>query len=229
MGDAFVEAFELIVSGDRELVAITWNSIRFSLMSTAIASALAIPTGVVLAFRRVRGRRILVSVLNALMALPTVVVGLAIYSLLSRSGPLGGLGLLFTPGAIVVGQAVLAFPIITSLVYGAVYGLESELRETLVTLGCSGRQIVLKTLSEARVAVAAAVLSGFGRLIGEVGVSMMLGGNIRWYTRTMTTALALETQRGAFSLALALGLLLLLVAFGVNFVLNWTVHRGSRR
>ena len=114
----------------------------------------------------------------------------------------------------------------TSLVYGAVYGMEQELRETLETLGCSRSQMVWKTLLEARVAMASAVLSAFGRLIGEVGVSMMLGGNIRWYTRTMTTALALETQRGAFSLALALGMILLLVAFGVNLALNWTVHHA---
>lgn len=226
MGEAFAEAFRLIITTDRELIAITWNSIRFSLASTAISSLLGIPAGVVLAFRKHSGRRLLITVLHTLMALPTVVVGLLVYSLVSRAGPLGPLGLLFTPRAIIIGQAILAFPIVTSLVYGSVHGLEQELRETLATLGCSRVQVIWKTLLEARVAVASAVLSGFGRLIGEVGVSMMLGGNIRWYTRTMTTALALETQRGAFSLALALGMLLLLVAFGVNFALNWTVHRA---
>ena len=228
MGEALNEAFGLIASGDRELLAITWNSIRFSVVSTALTALLAIPTGVLLAFRRFSGRRMIISVLHTLMALPTVVVGLLVYSLLSRSGPLGPLGLLFTPPAIVIGQTVLAYPIITSLVYGSVYAMEEELRETLTTIGCSRRQIVWKTLLEARIAVASAVLSGFGRLIGEVGVSMMLGGNIRWYTRTMTTAIALETQRGAFSLALALGILLMIAAFGVNFLLNWTVHRAAR-
>ncbi|MFP4430961.1 MAG: ABC transporter permease [Spirochaetota bacterium] len=227
MGEALWEALGLIASGDRELLAITWNSIRYSVFSTALTSLLAIPTGVLLAFRRFSGRRAFISVLHTLMALPTVIVGLLVYSLLSRSGPLGALGILFTPSAIIVGQTVLAYPIVTSLVYGSVYAMEEELRETLTTLGCSGHQIVWKTLLEARVAVATAVLSGFGRLIGEVGVSMMLGGNIRWYTRTMTTAIALETQRGAFSLALALGLLLMIVAFGVNFILNWTAHRAT--
>lgn len=228
MGEAFAEAFRLIGNLDQELIGITWNSIRFSLISTVLTSLLAIPAGVALAFRKKERSRILISVLNTLMALPTVVVGLLVYTLISRSGPLGVFGLLFSPRAIIIGQTILAFPIVTSLVYGAVYGLELELRETLQTLGCSRMQTVWKTLLEARVAVASAVLSGFGRLIGEVGVSMMLGGNIRGYTRTMTTALALETQRGAFSLALALGILLLLVAFGVNFTLNWTVNRAGR-
>lgn len=228
MGSAFSDALRLIVTIDRELAAITWNSIRFSLASTAVSSLAGIPTGVILAFRRKSQGRLLISVLHTLMAMPTVVVGLLVYTLVSRAGPLGPLGLLFTPGAIIIGQAILAYPIVTSLVYGSVYGLERELHETLVTLGCSKRQIVVKTLLEARVAVASAVLSAFGRLIGEVGVSMMLGGNIRWYTRTMTTAIALETQRGAFSLALALGILLLAVAFMVNFAINWTVHRAAR-
>ena len=228
MGEAFAEAFRLIVSVDEELLAITGNSIRFSLLSTAISSLFGIPVGVTLALRKKRRGRLLVSVLHTLMALPTVVVGLLVYTLVSRSGPLGPLGLLFTPGAIIVGQSILAFPIVTSLVYGAVQGLDRELHETLTTIGCSRAQVVLMTVLEARVAIASAVLSAFGRLIGEVGVSMMLGGNIRWYTRTMTTALALETQRGAFSLALALGLLLLIVAFAVNFTLNWTVQRARR-
>jgi tungstate transport system permease protein len=228
MGEAFAEAFRLIGNLDQELVGITWNSIRFSLISTLLTSVLAIPAGVALAFRKKERSRILISILNTLMALPTVVVGLLVYTLISRSGPLGVFGLLFSPSAIIIGQTILAFPIVTSLVYGAVYGLELELRETLRTLGCSPAQTLWKTLLEARVAVASAVLSGFGRLIGEVGVSMMLGGNIRGYTRTMTTALALETQRGAFSLALALGMLLLVVAFGVNFTLNWTVNRARR-
>ena len=227
MGEAFAEAFRLIAGLDQELLGITWNSIRFSLISTFFTSMLAIPAGVALAFRRKSRGRVLVTVLNTLMALPTVVVGLLVYSLVSRSGPLGVLGLLFTPRAIILGQTILAFPIVTSLVYASVHGLELELRETLETLGCSRMQMGWKTLLEARVAVAGAILSGFGRLIGEVGVSMMLGGNIRGYTRTMTTALALETQRGAFSLALALGMLLLVVAFGVNFALNWTVHRAQ--
>ena len=226
MYEALSEAFSLIVGGDRELVAIAGNSITFSLISTSLAAVLAIPVGTTLALRDFPGKGVTVSVLNTLMALPTVVIGLFAYSLLSRSGPFGGLGLLFTPGAIVFGQAILAFPIITALVYGGLDRLEDELRETLLTFGVGPLASTLKIVSEARIAILSAVVSGFGRVIGEVGVSMMLGGNIRWYTRTMTTAISLETQRGAFSLGLALGLILMVVAFGVNGILNWMVRRG---
>jgi tungstate transport system permease protein len=228
MGEAFLEALRLIRDLDRELLAITWNSIRFSLASTAISAAIGIPAGVTLAFGRFRGRRGVIAVMHTLMALPTVVVGLLVYSFISRSGPLGAFGLLFTPWAVIIGQSILALPIATSLVYGAVVAVDAGLRETLITLGASGPRIVWKTLLEARIGIASAILSAFGRVIGEVGVSMMLGGNIRWYTRTMTTALALETQRGAFSLALSLGIVLMIIALGVNLSLNWTVHRAAR-
>lgn len=228
MGEAFLEALRLIGDFDRELVAITWNSLRFSLASTAVSATIGIPAGVLLAFGRFRGRRGLIAVMHTLMALPTVVVGLIVYSFISRSGPLGQFGILFTPAAIIVGQSILALPIVISLVYGAVTAVDAGLRETLVTLGASGPRIVWKTLLEARIGIASAILSAFGRVIGEVGVSMMLGGNIRWYTRTMTTALALETQRGAFSLALSLGIVLMIVALGINLALNWTVHRATR-
>ncbi|MFW5786235.1 MAG: ABC transporter permease [bacterium] len=228
MGEAFLEALRLIGELDRELVAITVNSVRFSLSSTAISAAIGIPAGVFLAFGRFPGRRGVIAVMHTLMALPTVVLALLVYSFISRSGPLGHLGILFTPTAIILGQSVLALPIITSLVYGAVVAVDEGLRETLLTLGASGPRIVWKTLLEARIGIASAVLSGFGRVIGEVGVSMMLGGNIRWYTRTMTTALALETQRGAFSLALSLGMVLMIIALGINLALNWTVHRAAR-
>ncbi|MGM0675551.1 MAG: ABC transporter permease [Spirochaetota bacterium] len=225
MGTALAEAGALIVSGDRELFAIAFNSVRFSVLSTMITSMLAIPLGTVIALREFPGKRMTVAVFNTLMAMPTVVVGLLVYSFLSRSGPLGQWGLLFTPAAIIVGQAVLAFPIVTSLVYGGLSRLDEELTETLVTFGASNLQMLLKILSEARIAILSAVLSGFGRVIGEVGVSMMLGGNIRWYTRTMTTALALETQKGAFALALALGIILIIIAFAVNAALSWMVRR----
>ena len=228
MGEAFLEALRLIGEFDRELVAITLNSVRFSLSSTAVSAAVGIPAGVLLAFGRFPGRRGVIAVMHTLMALPTVVVGLLVYSFISRSGPLGQFGILFTPTAVVIGQSILALPIVTSLVYGAVVAVDEGLRETLLTLGASGPRIVWKTLLEARIGIASAVLSGFGRVIGEVGVSMMLGGNIRWYTRTMTTALALETQRGAFSLALSLGIVLMIIALGINLALNWTVHRATR-
>ena len=213
------------MSFDRELVGIVGNSLVFSLTSTVLTSFAAIPSGVWLAFHRGALNRMIVAVLSTLMAVPTVVVGLVVYSLTSQSGLLGPLGLLFTPGAIILGQTILAYPLVTALVYGSIRDLEPELAETLRTFGSGPWATVWKTLSESRVAIVSAVLSGFGRLLGEVGVSMMLGGNIRYYTRTMTTALALETQRGAFSLALALGMVLLALAFGVNFALHWMAHR----
>ena len=224
MDSAFLEAGRLIISGNRELFAIAGNSIHFSVVSTIITSLLAVPAGTFIALREFRGKQFVVSVLSTLMALPTVVVGLFVYSLISRTGPLGEWGLLFTPTAIIIGQAVLAFPIVTSLVYGGLSRLDDELTETLITFGAGPLRMLLKILSEARIAILSAVLSGFGRVIGEVGISMMLGGNVRWFTRTMTTALALETQKGAFELALALGVILMIVAFGVNGTLNWMVR-----
>lgn len=226
--EAFLEAFHLLLALDRELVAITFNSVRFALVSTAIAAVLATPVGVALAFREFSGKRLLVSAAHTLMGLPTVVVGLLVFSLLSRSGPLGGLGLLFSPAAIIIGQAVLAVPIVLSLVYSGLSRLDPELGETLITLGASPLQRTVKILREGRIAVASAILTAFGRVVGEVGTAMMLGGNIRWYTRTITTAIALETQKGAFALSVALGVVLLVVAFGVNFGLNYLIRfRGS--
>lgn len=222
--DAFSEAFRLLFQWDRELVAITANSLHFAVSSTVIAALVGIPPGVVLAFREFRGKRAIVSATHTLMGLPTVVVGLLVFSVLSRSGPLGQLGLMFTPAAVIIGQAVLALPIIVSLVYSGLAGLDRELSETLFTLGASRFQRSVKIIREGRIAVASAILTAFGRVVGEVGTAMMLGGNIRWYTRTITTAIALETQKGAFALSVALGVILIVVAFGVNFGLNYLVR-----
>lgn len=217
------EAIGLLVSGDRELIAITANSLHFAIASTLIGAAIGIPLGILLSLREFPGKRTVVAVSHTLMGLPTVVVGLLVFSFLSRSGPLGGLGLLFSPAAVIIGQAILALPIVISLVYGGLSRLDPELYETLVTLGASRFQRTIKIVREGRIAVASAVLTAFGRVVGEVGVAMMLGGNIRWYTRTITTAIALETAKGAFTLSIALGIVLMVVAFGVNFGLNYLV------
>ncbi|HUV09002.1 MAG TPA: ABC transporter permease, partial [Spirochaetia bacterium] len=169
-------------------------------------------------------RKAIVVLLNSLMAVPTVVVGLFIYSFLSRSGPLGSLGFLFTPKAVIIGQAVLCSPIIASLVYSALSRLDVRLPETLTTLGATRSQKFWMVLREARIAVASAILAGFGRVIGEVGVSMILGGNIRWYTRTMTTAIALETSKGEFERGIALGIILVSIAVIVNAALHSMVR-----
>ena len=221
------QALLLLVSLDRELVSIVLTSLKISVSSTIIASALSVPFGVWLGLTRARARRAIVAVLNSLMAVPTVVIGLFVYSLISRTGPLGGLGILFTPWAIVVGQVILSLPIVTSMVYGALGRLDPRLAETLVTLGASRLDMLRMVVRESRSAILSALLAGFGRVIGEVGVSMMLGGNIRWYTRTITTAIALETSKGEFELGLALGIILMLIAIGINFTLHWTFKRES--
>ena len=225
--ESLLEALQLLARWDRELAAITVNSLSFALASTGLAAVGGVPIGVLLAFRRFPGKRALLSAVQTLVGLPTVVVGLLVFGLLSRAGPLGPLGLLFTPTAVIVGQAILALPIIVSFVSAGLTGLDSGLEETLVTLGASRFRRTLKIVREGRIAVASAVLTGFGRVIGEVGIAMMLGGNIRWYTRTITTAIALETQKGAFAMSVALGFVLLVLAFGVNFGLSYLIRFRS--
>jgi tungstate transport system permease protein len=220
---AFGQAVSLLVSGDREVWFITWTSLRFSLSSAVIACIPGIPLGVLIALKRFRGRRALLAVLNTLMALPTVVVGLVVYSFISRSGPLGGLGLLFTPRAVIIGQALLALPIVISMTASGLSRLDPLFPEVLTTLGASRRSIFWMTLREARGAVLSASLASFGRVVGEVGAAMMLGGNIRGYTRTITTAIALETSKGEFELGLALGIILMLTSLLVNAALHAAV------
>jgi tungstate transport system permease protein len=178
---------------------------------------------VLIALKRFRGRRALLAVLTSLMALPTVVVGLIVYSLISRAGPLGVFGILFTPRAVIIGQAILALPIIVSMTASGLSSLDPLFPEMLPTLGASRRGILWMSVRQARGAVLSASLAAFGRVVGEVGVAMMLGGNIRWYTRTITTAIALETSKGEFELGLALGMILMVVSLGVNAVLHWAI------
>jgi tungstate transport system permease protein len=224
MHGAVGQAIQLLISGDREVYFIAWTSLRLSLISVAIASALSLPLGFLIGLKEFRGKKGVIAFLNTLMALPTVVVGLLVYSFISRAGPLGFLGILFTPTAIHVGQVILCFPLITSLVYSALSRLDQWLPETLVTLGARRTEVFRMILLEGRIAILSALLSGFGRVVGEVGVAMMLGGNIRWYTRTLTTAIALETSKGEFELGLALGIILMAIAFVVNFTLHGVVR-----
>lgn len=217
---ALGEAVRLIISGDRELFTICLTSLQFSAASIIIASMMGIPLGFLLKLKRFPGRKFILVAVNSLMALPTVVVGLLIYSLLTRSGPLGSLGLLFTPAAVIIGQVVLVLPIISSMVYGAVSDMDPRLPETLQTLGAQGHHYYLMLIKEMKGPILAAILAGFGRAIGEVGVSMMLGGNIRWFTRTITTTISLQTSKGEFELGLALGIILMLIAFTLNFLIH---------
>jgi tungstate transport system permease protein len=212
------EALRLIVHCDAEVRCIASVSLRVSTMSTLIASSIGIPLGFIIATHEFKGRGLTVTVIHTLFALPTVVVGLTVYAFLSHRGPLGSLGLLFTPTAMVIGQTILALPIVTGFTLAAVESIDHRVRETALSLGATYRQSALTVLREGRLAICAAVIAGFGRVFSEVGVSMMLGGNIRYYTRNITTAIALETGRGEFALAIALGIILLGTAFGINLV-----------
>ncbi len=218
--DAIVSASKLMFDFDAELYFVVWTSLKASLLAVLFASIISIPLGIVVALNRFRGKQFLLACLNTLMALPTVVVGLLLYGLLNRQGLLGDYGLLYTPSAIVLGQCVLITPVIWNLSIVAVNGADPRLAKTCTTLGASFIQRCIIYLSEVRFALIAAIVTGFGRAIGEVGIAMMLGGNIAGLSRTMTTSIALETSKGEFEFALALGFMLLLVAFVVNIMLH---------
>jgi tungstate transport system permease protein len=213
-------ALALIAQNDADVAAAVWVSLATAGCSALLAAVTGIPLGLGLALGDFRGKRLATTFCNTLMALPTVVIGLLVYALLSRRGPLGDLELLFTPTAMVVGQYLLALPIMITGTASAVRGADPRILPTLTTLGASPLQRMLQLLGEVRTGLLAALVAAFGRVIAEVGVAMMLGGNIRGYTRTMTTAIALETSKGEFAFGLALGLLLLGVALLVNLLLN---------
>lgn len=212
-------AWGLLTDFDPEVYFIVWTSLRISMTASILAALVSVPAGLWISLSRFRGRKALLLLLNTLMALPTVVVGLFLYGLVGRQGPLGGLGLLFTPAGIVLGEFILACPIMVNLTISAVEGMDRRLFLTCKTLGSTVLQQFWMVLREGRYGIIAAVVAGFGRVIGEVGVAMMLGGNIRGFTRTITTAIALETSKGELVLGLALGIVLLSVAFAVNAAL----------
>ncbi len=225
LSDSFVAAFELIFSFDEEVLLTIWTSLYTSTCAIFFAALLGIPTGLWLGINQFRGRRLVITLLNTLMALPTVVVGLVLFGLFSRQGPAGSLGLLFTPWAMIVGQTVLATPIVANYVLATVDGSDQRIMPTLLTLGATRLQASVQLVKEIRFGVMAAVIAGFGRVVAEVGVAMMLGGNIRGSTRTMTTAIALETSKGEFAFGLSLGIVLLCVALIVNLFLNLLQQR----
>ncbi|MCG8379122.1 MAG: ABC transporter permease [Proteobacteria bacterium] len=218
--DASIASLKLILNFDHTLFYVVWTSLKVSLIAVLLATIISLPLGVVVALNNFTGKQFLLACLNTLMALPTVVVGLLLYGLLNRQGLLGEFGLLYTPIAMIIGQCVLITPVIWNLSIAAVNSADPRLAKTCTSLGANHIQRCLIYMSEVRFALIAAVVTGFGRAIGEVGIAMMLGGNINGYTRTMTTAIALETSKGDFEFALALGLILLLVAFIVNVLLQ---------
>jgi len=215
-----VAAIQLIFQFDPKIYEIVWTSLKISLIATFFSSLSGVIFGIWVAISEFTGKRFLQHLLNTLMAMPTVMIGLIFYGLLSRRGPLGELGLLYTQTAVILGEACLILPIIMNMTLVAVQSADNRLIITLKILGAKSHQQIQLILSELRFVILAAIITGFGRAIGEVGAAMMLGGNIQGSTRTMTTAIALETSKGDFELGLALGLLLLLIAFAVNLLLR---------
>ena len=217
--DAFLAALQLIASLDGELTAIVLLSLQVSLSAVALAALVGMPLGAALALTRFPGRSVLIVLVNAFMGLPPVVVGLFVYLMLSRAGPLGEFGLLFTPTAMVIAQAILVTPIIAALTRQTVADLEQEYREQLASLGVGPWRAIPTLLWDGRFSLLTALLAGFGRAAAEVGAVIIVGGNINHVTRVMTTTIALETSKGNLALALGLGLILLAVVIAVNAAL----------
>jgi tungstate transport system permease protein len=223
---AVVQALRLLLSGDAETWQITLLSLRVSLTATAISLLVGVPLGTWLALARFPGRGLLLALVNTGMGMPPVVAGLVITILLWRTGPLGQLRLLYTPTAIVIAQVVLALPIVIGLTVAAIQQLNPRLRLQILALGATRWQYLWLLAREARLPLLAAAMAGFGAVISEVGAAMMVGGNIQGQTRVLTTATVLETSKGNFDLALALGLILLLLVYAVNLTLTWIQQRG---
>src|SRR5512143_1395775 len=217
------------MSLDPETLQITLLSLRISALATIISLAVGLPLGTLLGLGRFPGRRFLLSLMNTGMGLPPVVVGLAVAMLLWRSGPLGDFRLIYTPAAIVIAQVIIAFPVATGLTAAALQALDPRLRLQLLGLGASQLQMIWLLWREARLPLLAALMAAFGSVISEVGASMMVGGNIRYETRVLTTAIVLETGKGDFPLAIRLGVLLLVITFLVNLALTWIQQRGAKR
>lgn len=219
--DSLLSAISLVFSLDSEVLAIVMVSLQVSCVSTILAGLVGVPTGFFIALRRFPGKAMLITVLNTLLALPTVVIGLFVYAFISRRGVFGPLDLLYTQKAIVIGQVMLIIPLVSALTIAAISRIDDRYRRTAMTLGANRMQTAKVILFEARFGITAAIVAAFGRVISEIGISMMLGGNIKGFTRTMTTAMALEYDKGAFSLAVALGIVLMTLSFGMNILFHF--------
>lgn len=221
------QALLLLFTGDPALWEIVAISFSVSFRAIIIATPFALVVGFILAHTVFPGRRMLISSFNTLLALPAVVVGLTVYMLLSRSGPLGDWKLLFTQSAMIIGQIILCFPLLVAISHSAFQAADRKVWETSITLGARPWQAMLTLMHEVRFGLMAAVIAGFGRIIAEVGSSMMVGGNILHYTRNIPTAIALETSKGAFAQGIALGIVLLLAALLLNFSLSFIQGKGE--
>ncbi|MEK7279583.1 MAG: ABC transporter permease [Nitrospirota bacterium] len=225
--EGFINAIRMLTSLDREILAVTIVSLKVSATSTLLATVMGVPLGFLVAARDFQGKRWVVMILNTLMSIPSVLVGLLVYSFLSRRGLFGSMGFLYTPYAMIMGQTLLAFPIIAVLSLSATQGADKRVERTAMSLGANRIQTALLVLVEVRFAMFAAIITGFSRIFSEVGVSMMLGGNIWGYTRNITTAIALETGKGEFALGIALGMIMLTIALLINILLNYFQGKGG--
>ena len=217
---ALTKAIELIISLDPEVMEIAGRSLRISGAACLLASLICIPLASLIHFHRFPGKRALINIIQTLFSVPTVLVGLFVFALFSRAGPLGVFGILLTPTAMVIGQMILVTPLLLGLTISALSGVSKEMVDTATSLGASGFQTIWLVLREARYAVLAAVIMGFGRAISEVGCALMVGGNIKGVTRVITTTISLEASKGELELAMALGIILLSLALIINIVLN---------
>ncbi len=223
----FIQAFNLILHVNPELFGIIFLSLKVSGLALLFATVLGLPFGAIVGLKKFPGRALTVSLMNTFMGLPPVVVGLFVYLMLSRRGPLGVLGLLYTPSAMVIAQTILAIPIVTALCYSAIVSVDPIIRQAARTLGATPLQETAALIREARYGILSAIIAAFGRVSAEVGSILIVGGNIAGYTRVMTTTIALETDKGNFELALALGIILLLLSFIINAALHWVQKRGT--
>lgn len=227
IAQGFLQAVKLILHLNPDLVGIIVLSLKVSGLALIVATALGLPAGAVLSLTKFPGRGLAVSIVNTFMGLPPVVVGLFVYLLLSRKGPLGFMGLLYSPSAMVIAQTILAVPIVTALCHSAIVSVDPLIRQAARTLGATPLQETTAIIREARYGILSAVIAAFGRVMAEVGSILIVGGNIAGYTRVMTTTIALETDKGNFELALALGIILLAISFFVNSALHAVQRKGA--
>src|SRR4030067_1253238 len=222
----FSQAIRLIFSFDRELYSIVFLSLKVSGGALLLAAFIGLPVGSVLGLKKFHGRDFIISLLNAFMGLPPVVVGLVLYLILSRSGPLGFMGILYSPSAMIIAQTLLAVPIIAALSHSSIIAVDDIVRKSALTLGATPLQAAIKVIAEARDGIMAALIAALGRVIAEGGAILIVGGNIAGYTRVMTTTIALETDKGNFELAIALGVVLIFIALCINVILHWVRKKG---
>ena len=220
-----LKAIQLIVSFDPEVMGIAGLSLRISVTATILAAVICLPLGSAIHFNHFMGKRSLINIIQTFYSMPTVVVGLFVFLLFSRSGPLGGFNLLFTPTVMVIGQMILITPVLLGLIISALSGVDKAISDTAHSLGASNFQTIVIVLRETRFAIIAAIILAFGRAISEVGLALMVGGNISGFTRVITTAISLETSKGDFALSIALGIILIFIALVINIALNRVQQR----